>query len=168
MAKKKEPKTETKKVGRPTIYTPELGEKICKAIENTPQGLRTICARNPDFPTDETVRDWLRNDTFPDFSLQYARARENQSELLADEVVDVAYQAKPDKFGRVEKAKLQVDALKWKAGKMKPKKYGDNPDKYLNPKDDEAAKTTKESLSEKIGKITGLLAKKKKIIGEEK
>jgi hypothetical protein len=155
-------------LGRPTIYTEELGERICKAIENSPRGLRWICENNPDFPTSETIRDWLSKNTFPIFSARYARARRMQADFLSDELIDVAYDSNPDGFGRVEKPKLIVEAIKWKAKVLEPKIYGDNPEKFLDTKEDEAGKTTKETLADKIGKITGLIAKKKKIEGEEK
>jgi hypothetical protein len=152
--------------GRPTIYTKELAESICRAIENSPRGLRFICANNPDFPTDETIRDWLRDDKFPGFSSQYARARKAQADYLADEVVEVSYEAIPDNFGRVEKAKLQAESLKWKAKVTKPKVYGDNPPP--DEKEDELAKTTKDSLIDRVSKITNLITRKNKINGEQK
>lgn len=164
MAKSKPTKEKTKTGknpgGRPTKYTKELGEKICKAIENTPRGLRWICDNNPDFPIDETIREWLRNETFPGFSVSYARARESQSELLADEVVDVAYEAIPDRNGRVEKERLQVDALKWKAAKLKPKKYGDKPELFLDPKGDNPVINNTETIAEKVSRISDLINKK--------
>jgi hypothetical protein len=84
-------------------------------------------------PVLSTVYLWLLRDST--FSEQYARAREEQAETLADEIVALAdeepIQVVDDKgVGRVDSAwvtwqKNRVDARKWVASKLKPKKYGD-------------------------------------------
>ena len=51
----------------------------------------------------------------------YVRARENQADAFADEIVDVAR----DKTCDPSHARVRIDALKWAAGKRKPKVYGD-------------------------------------------
>jgi hypothetical protein len=81
----------------------------------------------------DTVYEWLLR--HPEFSEQYARAREEQAETLADEIVALAdedpVQVVDDKgIARVDSAwvtwqKNRVDARKWVASKLKPKKYGD-------------------------------------------
>lgn len=173
MAKNKKPEANVEETkakhpgGRPTIYTPELGERICVIIENNFRGLKYLCSKNSELPHPDTIRDWLNKNTFPEFSARYARAKEAQSDIMAEEMMDVAYKAKPDKFGRVEKPKLKIDTLKFIASKLKPKKYGDNPEKFLEPKEDDPAKTTKETISEKVSRIIGL-GKNKKISGEDK
>lgn len=125
MAKNKKPETNTekKKCGRPTLYNEAVGQKICDLIATTDMGLRKICD-NPDLPAYITITHWLLNDNHP-FSKQYARAKEQQAEVLGDQIISIADEVKPtDKFS-VEKAKLQVDARKFVAAKLKPKKWGD-------------------------------------------
>jgi hypothetical protein len=126
MASKKKPDDKADKpkakIGRPTVYTKELGEKICDVIKTTNLGLRKIC-ENPEFPPHGTVVCWLENTEHP-FTLQYTRAKEGQADYLADEMMEIADDCKPEKF-HVEKAKLQVDTRKWIASKLKVKKYGD-------------------------------------------
>ena len=56
----------------------------------------------------------------PEFAEQYARAREVQAETLADEIVSIA-----DEDGDPQRQRLRVDARKWVASKLKPKRYGD-------------------------------------------
>lgn len=53
-----------------------------------------------------------------------ARAREEQADGFADEIIDIADSVAPE-TGEVAKAKLQIDARKWKAAKLAPKKYGE-------------------------------------------
>ena len=61
---------------------------------------------------------WLRG--HPEFSEQYARAREEQADAISDECLEIA-EKEPD----VQRAKLKIDTRKWFASKMKPKKYGE-------------------------------------------
>ena len=90
-------------------------------------------------PDRSTVYDWLlRHSEFAD---QYARAREEQADTLADEIIAIADEqpeiiAVTDKrTGELIEHKLdgaflqwqknRIDARKWTAMKLKPKKYGD-------------------------------------------
>jgi hypothetical protein len=66
-----------------------------------------------------TLSKWLREDD--DLAKQYARAREAQGDIYADRVVDTAMDPTIDPAV----ARVRIDALKWAAGKRKPKVYGD-------------------------------------------
>jgi hypothetical protein len=104
-------------------YSPEqvatAKDRVCKEIADG-KSLRAICAAE-DMPSVETVRVWLIEDH--EFSVQYARAREEQADYYADEIIDIADAAKDANLAR-----LQIDARKWKASKLQPKKYGDKID----------------------------------------
>lgn len=107
-------------MGRPSSYTPELAELICSQIADG-HSLKDIClAKN--MPSRETVRLWLLKD--PIFLGMYARAREEQADHFADEIIEIADAAvgNPEE---VQAARLRVDSRKWAASKMAPKKYGD-------------------------------------------
>ena len=68
--------------------------------------------------------EWLS--AHPEFSQQYARAREGQADAHVEEMLDVARQAVNAKSSEeVQGYKLLVDTLKWRASKMKPRSYGD-------------------------------------------
>jgi hypothetical protein len=56
------------------------------------------------------------------FREQYELARRLQAEAYADEITMIADDAEP---GTVQVQRLRVDARKWVASKLKPKKYGD-------------------------------------------
>ena len=128
--------------GRPTLYSPELADIICERLV-LGESLRSIC-RDDEMPAISTVFRWLRVEE--GFSDQYARAREEQADTLADEIVEIADEecttvradkhpnAKADDDGLVEvvfdstavaRNRLRVDARKWVAAKLKPKKYSD-------------------------------------------
>ena len=68
-----------------------------------------------------TITRWLQDESRTAFRTQYAHAREAQADAFADEIIDVAR----DKLLEPSHARLRVDALKWAAGKRKPKVYGD-------------------------------------------
>ena len=88
-------------------------------------------------PGVSTVYRWLEE--IVAFRDKYARARLDQADTLADEIVRIADETmvgetrtiKPDgtieiKQGdMLEHRRLRVDARKWIASKLKPKKYGD-------------------------------------------
>ena len=102
--------------GRPSMFSQRLADRLCRLLANG-YSLKSICRRNC-FPSHETVRRWLRDKS--EFRAQYARAREDQADALAEEIIDIADAAADPQLGR-----LRVDARKWVAAKLKPKVYGD-------------------------------------------
>lgn len=120
-------------MARPSKYSEEIADKICLLISTTSRGLVSICQEigiNPD-----TVYTWLKDKQ--GFSDKYARAREDQADLLADEIISIADDNSRDAEAfvggnHVNRARLQIDARKWKASKLAPKKYGDKMDVTSN------------------------------------
>lgn len=122
-----------------TTYTQEIADYICEAIADG-RSLRDICLQD-DMPNRSTVFKWL--DDIDGFSNQYARARDEQAETLADEIVNIVDNAanplmvdgipllndgKPVLYtdtASIAHARLKMDARKWVASKLKPKKYGE-------------------------------------------
>jgi hypothetical protein len=129
-------------MARPTDYSQEIADKICEAIADG-KSLRSICLAD-DMPNKATVFRWLN--LHQEFSDQYARARDEQAETLADDIVSIVDGAanplmvdgvpmmndgKPvmvTDAASVAHARLKMDARKWVASKLKPKKYGDKLD----------------------------------------
>lgn len=112
-------------MGRASEYTTEIGDIICERISEG-QSLRKICDED-DMPNKATVFRWLAANK--EFSDQYARARETQADTLFDEVLAIAdqYDSAADAVNpdHINRARLRIDARKWMAGKLKPKKYGE-------------------------------------------
>ena len=128
--------TTKKKMGRPSIYTPALAAEICSRLAEG-ESLRSIC-RDDAMPSIPSVFLWLSQK--PDFSEQYTRAREEQADVHADAIVAIADETPEieevvDRHGNVVDMKLhsayvqwqknRIDARKWVASKLKPKKYGE-------------------------------------------
>lgn len=123
-------------MARPSKYSQQLADAICDLLVDG-KSLRTICS-TAKMPSRSTVIRWLaENEAFRN---QYARARELQADTLAEEILDIADKAvlgerlKKDGKGKVlerqtgdmvERSKLMIDARKWYAGKLQPKKYGE-------------------------------------------
>jgi hypothetical protein len=103
-------------MGRPSEFTPELANLICERIADG-ESLRAICDAD-DMPDRSTVRRWLSQQ--PEFRSQYAHAREEQADFYAEKIVDDAMASSDAAIGR-----LRMDALKWAASKLAPKRYGD-------------------------------------------
>lgn len=132
-------------MGRPSTYTPEVADAICERLAEG-ESLRAIC-RDDAMPAMSSVFKWLT--LHPEFAEQYTHAREEQAETLADEIVEIADEqatmvradkhASRDDDGEgntevvfdataVARNRLRVDARKWVAAKLKPKKYGEKID----------------------------------------
>lgn len=126
--------------GRPSMYSEEVADVLCERIATTNFSLRTICESDEMLPSAGTVLRWLREKE--SFREQYARAKEEQADLLAEEILDIADDGandlmtivKGDMTYEVEnkevtsRSKLRIESRKWLASKLKPKKYGDKID----------------------------------------
>lgn len=127
--------------GRPSSFTDELANRICDALADG-RSLRSICL-DDDMPSQTTVFRWLADDRYTAFRESYARAREAQADAIFDEILDIADDGSNDWMERkrqdgsidevvdhehIQRSKLRVDARKWMAGKLAPKKYGDRLD----------------------------------------
>jgi hypothetical protein len=94
---------------------------VCEQIANG-KSLREIC-KAEGFPAPSTICLWLKENA--DFAEHYAHARERQADLYADEIIEIADAAKNED---AQVARLRVDARKWKASKLAPKRYGEKMD----------------------------------------
>lgn len=106
-------------MGRPSDFTQEKADDICSWLAEG-HSLRGYCEK-PGAPDMTTIMRWLRLEE--GFSKQYARAKEESADALADDILHIADTAKDANLGR-----LRVDSRKWIASKLKPKKYGDKLD----------------------------------------
>lgn len=120
-----------------TEFRQEIADKLLERLAEG-ESLRAIC-RDDDMPARSTVFKWLADPAHSAFVDQYARAREAQAEALFEDILEIA----DDKSGDVKivgrdgeerevcdtefvaRARLRVDARKWMAGKLAPKKYGE-------------------------------------------
>jgi hypothetical protein len=132
---KKETKERRPRPGKPGKFTQELFDKICHDISTSSIGLVHICKKHG--ISTEAFYTWIDNDK--KLLDKYTRAREMQADYLADEILAIADDGsndlmtitKGDASYELEnkevtnRSKLRVEARKWLASKLKPKKYGD-------------------------------------------
>lgn len=125
------------KLGRPSEYTKEIGDKICERIASSSDSLRVICHEVG--VSYSSLKRWLLDEVNEDFRTQYARAKEDQADYMCEEMIDIADDNTRDikkimKGGQViemedvevtNRSKLRIETRKWLAGKLKPKKYGE-------------------------------------------
>jgi hypothetical protein len=119
-------------MARPSIYSDDLAASICARLA-AGESLRRICADDA-MPCRDTVFAWVS--TNPQFSDQYAKARQFQMEAMAEDILEIADDGTNDTYtddeGRtrvdsdvIARSRLRVDTRKWLMSKLAPKKYGD-------------------------------------------
>jgi hypothetical protein len=122
-------------VGAPSLFTQKLADEICERVANKESVVKIFA--DPHMPNISTVFRWMHK--YEEFRANYARAKEVQAEVFADEIVSISdtcrigekRTVKADGTvevvtgDMVERSRLQVDARKWVASKLLPKKYGD-------------------------------------------
>ncbi|MGH8763593.1 MAG: hypothetical protein ACREUR_10255 [Nitrosospira sp.] len=127
-----------KKRGAPTIKTPELLEVICAGI-SLGKSARAMCAEAG--ISQRVLWNWLASDA--QWMQQYLRAKELCIDAYAEEIIEISDDGSRDTYtdekGRevinrevIARSQLRIDARKWYASKLAPKKYGD---KLLNPQE---------------------------------
>jgi hypothetical protein len=109
--------------GRPSLCTEAIASELCERLCNG-QSLNAIC-RDEHMPTRKVVHEWVADDR-NGFRDKYARARDLQIDFWVDQIIDIADAAGDcENHALVQAARLRVDARKWIASKLAPKKYGD-------------------------------------------
>jgi hypothetical protein len=122
-------------------FDKKLFNTICEEISLSNRGLVTVCKAHKVNPV--RFYEWIHQSE--DLRKQYARARELQADFLADEIIELSSseryttenievetqegfsttEIKKDNYNRT---RLEIDARKWKASKLYPKKYGERLD----------------------------------------
>ncbi|WP_426238157.1 terminase small subunit protein [Pararhizobium sp. DWP1-1-3] len=127
-------------MGRPTSFKQATADRICERIADG-ESLKAICIDDA-MPSKSSVFKWLSERK--EFSDKYARAREAQADALFDDILTIADDGQNDWMERknddgenlgwrengeaIRRSQLRIDARKWMAGKLKPKKYGEKLD----------------------------------------
>jgi hypothetical protein len=122
-------------VARPSDYNEEIAAELCAQLAEG-KSLRSVCAQE-NMPSTSSVFRWLAAQE--SFREQYARAKQESVEAMAEEIMDIADDGTNDYMtitkGKssyevvngeaIQRSKLRVDTRKWLMSKIKPKKYGD-------------------------------------------
>jgi hypothetical protein len=103
--------------GRPSIITPEVIEAICDRLADG-ESMVAIC-RDADMPSLRTAMTWAADNAA--FRTEYMRAREAQAEVMDEMILSAARDAGEDS----QAARVRIEAYKWRAAKLAPKRYSD-------------------------------------------
>ena len=115
-------------------------DHICDQLATSSMGIGKILAAGYGglpLPSYSRFMQWM--DDEPVLLDLYSRAKEAQADFMADEILEIADDARNDWMDRedpdnpgfrlnseqIQRSKLRVDTRKWLASKLKPKKYGD-------------------------------------------
>lgn len=120
--------------GRPTDYNLEITHEICEEIASSTKGIKRLCKENPHWPSHNAIYRWLNK--YKDFSDLYARAKQQQVEALVDSILEIADDTSNDyiindegklipNHEHINRCRLRIDSIKWLAGKLAPRIYGD-------------------------------------------
>lgn len=133
-------------------FNQELFEEVCRRVSVSVFGVAKICDEDPNLPSQEAFSKWILQNE--EARSRYALAKSAQADYIFDNVNQIAAETtaetsfhKKDANGNYEydavgnpvlvkysvclspeviaHKRLRVDALKWTAGKLKPKLYGD-------------------------------------------
>ncbi len=130
-------------MARPQEYNrEEIMDYVCDELATSSRGLGNIIKWGKEkfepFPTYSTIMLCLSEDE--SLSDRYARAKEAQADFMADEILDIADDGRNDWMTKqngsgesyevvnsetIQRSKLRVEARKWLASKLKPKKYSE-------------------------------------------
>ena len=141
-------------------------QEICLRIMEG-ESVRGIC-EDMAMPARRTVLNWLRDDE--EFRAAYAKAKQFQAEMIADEILDIADDGRNDWMERrrddgttqivfdhehVQRSKVRIEARKWLAAKLAPKRYGDSSTLSVGYVDGEGRAL---GLEETVMRLTSIVA----------
>lgn len=122
--------------GRPSTYSEEMANTICERLADG-ESLLAILENGDGMPAYRTVMQWL--EAHEDFAQNYARSRAVHADREFERIQQIADDGSndwiesndPNNPGyrlngeNIARSRLRVDTLKWRLGRMAPKKYGD-------------------------------------------
>lgn len=99
-------------------FDPAIGTEICELVAagaNLREALQLDQSR---YPTARNFNRWVREN--PEFKEEFQEAQHALADLLANEVIKIA-----DTEEDPSRARVQIEARKWKASKLNPGFYGE-------------------------------------------
>lgn len=118
--------------GRPALFPAEhmVWQNILQGISEGKSLSSTL--RSEGMPSYSLARQMIKNNA--EFRAAYEKAVEDRADRLAEEIIELSDKELPDGLegpmasAWVQQKRLQVEARKWVASKLKPKTYGDRID----------------------------------------
>jgi hypothetical protein len=149
MATKPKAKVAAKPGRKPNPISDAVLDSILTQISDG-KSVATIL-KQKGMPSHEHFYKRLREDK--SFADRYARAKDDCADVYAEDIVDIAdepaeYTEHGVDSAWVQRQRMRIDARKWVASKLKPKKYGDKIE--IDQKTDLNVNDKRESLRDKV------------------
>jgi len=114
---------------------------LCDELATSSRGIGKVIEKGRgetgDFPSCSTIMKWKEGER--GFSEGCARAKEAQAEFMADEILEIADDARNDWMEmedkgnpgfalngeNIQRSRLRVESRKWLAAKLKPNRFGE-------------------------------------------
>lgn len=108
--------------GRPSIYSEELGARICAVVSVTPKGIRGILKMHDWMPAADTIWEWRMKHSW--FAEQYEIAKAKQVNAFVEDTFDLLEETE-ENTNALKKTEIGINLRKWYAGKLAPKIFGE-------------------------------------------
>tara|TARA_B100000795_G_scaffold165404_1_gene124440 strand:+ start:1292 stop:1756 length:465 start_codon:yes stop_codon:yes gene_type:complete len=120
-------------MARPSLYTQKKADQVLARLA-CGESMRSV-SRDKAMPSMTTLFKWLRENV--EFTKQYGEAKREAADALFEDIIDIVDNESKESTmvdgipsqvassSSVAHARLRVDARKWVAGKLAPRKYGD-------------------------------------------
>ncbi len=113
-----------KRIGRPSGFTAELGEKLCDLLS---EGRSVLAISKMDgMPPESTIRGWARKAKWSNeaFVASYAHAREMGADHEFDRIEEIEQRLEREEIDP-HAARVLIDSIKWRLSKKLPRIYGE-------------------------------------------
>lgn len=119
------------------VYSEDMAARVCEAVATTPGGLQAILKENGIKITARTIYNWLQK--YPDFRKAFELAREDQAEIIYEEMLEAAKDSSQDMIrdnrgflipnpSAVQRSRVVVDVFKFALSKLCRRRWGDSTD----------------------------------------
>jgi hypothetical protein len=119
---------------KPVRRSESVVQEMLWRIAGDARSLRDVC-QDADMPSYRTAYDWLNAD--PDLRARYEMARAERGDFHGEQVLEIARQVREGELDP-QAGKVAMDGVKWSAGRMAPKAWGDRSQVDMNVRNDSA------------------------------
>lgn len=119
---------------KPVRRSESVVQDMLWRVAGDARSLRDVC-QDEDMPSYKTAYDWLNAD--PDMRARYEMARAERGDFHGEQVLEIARQVREGEL-EPQAGKVAIDGVKWAAGRMAPKAWGDRSQLDMNVHNDPA------------------------------
>jgi hypothetical protein len=113
---------------KPVRRSESVVQEMLWRIAGDARSLRDVC-QDADMPSYRTAYDWLNADQ--DLRARYEMARAERGDFHGEQVLEIARQVREGELDP-QAGKVAMDGVKWSAGRMAPKAWGDRSQLDMN------------------------------------